>query len=50
MAFIFKRVHMENFFHQINNLHQIIKITMEEGSVSWHFTETEELNDLCSDI
>ena len=27
---IFKRTHLENFFHHINNLHQNIKFTMEE--------------------
>ena len=27
---IFKRMHLENFFHHINNLHQNIKFTMEE--------------------
>ena len=27
---IFKRTHLENFFHHINNLHQTIKFTMEE--------------------
>ena len=29
---IFKRTHLENFFHHINNLHQNIKFTMEEES------------------
>ena len=29
---ILKRTHLENFFHHINNLHQNIKFTMEEGS------------------
>ena len=28
---ILKRTHLENFFHYINNLHQNIKLTMEEG-------------------
>ena len=27
---IFKRTHLENFFHHINNFHQNIKFTMEE--------------------
>ena len=30
--FIFKRTHLENFLHHINNLHQNIKFTMEEES------------------
>ena len=29
---ILKRVHLENFFHHIINLHQSIKFTMEEES------------------
>ena len=29
---ILKRRHLENFFHYINNCHQIIKFTMEEES------------------
>ena len=29
---ILKRMHLENFFHHINNLHQNIKFTMEEES------------------
>ena len=29
---IFKRTHLENFFHHINNLHQNIKFTVEEES------------------
>ena len=29
---ILKRTHMENFFHHINNLHQNLKLTMEEES------------------
>ena len=29
---IFKRTHLENLFHHINNLHQNIKFTMEEES------------------
>ena len=29
---IVKRTHLKNFFHRINNLHQNIKFTMEEGS------------------
>ena len=32
MTFIPKRMHLENFFHYINNLHQNIKFTMEEES------------------
>ena len=27
---IFKRMHLQNFFHPINNLHQNIKFTIEE--------------------
>ena len=30
--FILKRMHLEIFFHHINNLHQNIKFTMEEES------------------
>ena len=29
---IHKRTHLENLFHHINNLHQIINFTMEEGT------------------
>ena len=29
---IFKRMHLENFFHHIKNLHQNIKFTLEEES------------------
>ena len=29
---IIKRIHLENFFHHINNLHQKIAFTMEEES------------------
>ena len=29
---ILKHMHLENFFHHINNLHQNIKFTMEEES------------------
>ena len=29
---ILKRMHLENFFHHINNLHQNIKFTTEEES------------------
>ena len=29
---IFKCTHLENFFNHINNLHQNIKLTMEEES------------------
>ena len=32
MIFIHKRTHLENLFHHINNLHQIINFTLEEGS------------------
>ena len=30
--FILKPAHLENFFHHTNNLHQIIKFTMQEES------------------
>ena len=29
---ILKRTHLQNFFHHINNLHQNIKLSLEEGS------------------
>ena len=32
---ILKRIHLENFFHHINNLHQNIKSTVEEKSNGW---------------
>ena len=49
---ILKRMHLENFFHHINNLHLNIKFTTEEESkwrtrVSLHFIETEQWKDLC---
>ena len=30
--YILKRVHLENFFHDINNLHQNIKLTVKKES------------------
>ena len=38
---ILKRTHLENFFQNINNLHQNIKFTMEEkGNGELAFLET----------
>ena len=31
-CYILKRMHLENFFHDMNNLHQNVKLTVEDES------------------